>query len=78
MNTMVEAHFLGLNCQSNIYGIAPLQCGQGLHKVLVATCGNNVYCIEYSRNQQGGAIFSNREVQFTYIPGTFKQSLVNA
>ncbi|KAG8179394.1 hypothetical protein JTE90_011403 [Oedothorax gibbosus] len=75
---MVEAHFLGLNCQSNIYGIAPLQCGHGLHKVLIATCENNVYCIEYSKNQHGGAIFSNREVQFTYIPGTAEITSLHA
>jgi len=67
---LLEAHFVALPSQSNIYGLEVLQMVGGISKILVASLRRPIVCVEYVTSKPFEPLVpSSREVHFTYIPG---------
>lgn len=64
---LVEDSFSRLASQSNVYGLAALEGGEGPGGLLAAALKGKVIYFRYHDLQQWPVA---RELQFTYIPGT--------
>ncbi|KAK3909313.1 KICSTOR complex protein kaptin [Frankliniella fusca] len=71
MEHLVDAHYVGLPSQGNVYSLTPLLLPSGAHKIILATLRRRVLSFRYNFTNDSSRLKPLvREVHFTCIPNT--------
>jgi hypothetical protein len=69
MEHLVDAHYVSLPSQGNVYSLTPLRLPSGAHKIILATLRRRVLSFRYNFTNDSARVKPLvRDIHFTWIP----------